>query len=87
MTLGQRWPNVGWLAFGWRWLVDVGPTLGQRSHANHCQSLLALAYMRWANVGPTLRCQPYKMMCIGPTLAQHWPNTDFEKMKSSVFFL
>ena len=28
-TLGQRWETIGPLADSWRWVHNVGPTLGQ----------------------------------------------------------
>ena len=34
-TLGQRWQTVVPLADSWRWVHNVGPTLGQHQHVLH----------------------------------------------------
>ena len=56
-TLGQRWQTVVPLADGWRWVHNVGPTLGQphRVLDENWKSVpfILLALQRRANVGPT----------------------------------
>ena len=56
-TLGQRWQNVVPLANGWRWVHNVGQTLGQHQHVLYeiwkVTPFIVLALQRRANVGPT----------------------------------
>ena len=57
-TLGQRWQTVVPLADGWRWVHNVGPTLGQRHRVldENWKSvpfiLMALQFraVLWANI-------------------------------------
>ena len=56
-TMGQRWQTVVPLAESWRWVYNVGPTLGQHYQVLHknwkATPFLALASQRRANAGPT----------------------------------
>ena len=56
-TFGQRWQTVVLLAYGWRWVHNVGPTLGQHQHVLEeiwkATPFIVLALQRRANVGPT----------------------------------
>ena len=56
-TLGQRWQTVVPLADSWRWVHNVGPTLGQHQHVLDeiwkSTSFIVLALQCRANVGPT----------------------------------
>ena len=79
-TLGQRWPTVVLLADGWRWVHNVGPTLGQHQHVLDeiwkATPFIVLALQRRAKVRPTLRFSLLKLFIfgwlnnIGPTLGQ-----------------
>ena len=56
--MGQRWQTVVPLAVSWRWVHNVGPTLGQHHHVLHKNwkatpfRVLALQ-RRAANAGPS----------------------------------
>ena len=53
-TLGKRWQTVVPLADSWRWVNNVGPTLGQHQHVlDEIWKATFLVYWRY-NVGPTL---------------------------------
>ena len=56
-TLGQRWQTSVPLADGWRWVHNVGLTLGQHKHVLDeiwkARPFFMLALQHRANVGPT----------------------------------
>ena len=69
-TLAQRWPNVGPLADGWRWLNNVGQKSDHCQHATiilWCQSYQGIKH--WPSIGPTLEYFDWSMLST-----QCWPN-------------
>ena len=81
-TLDQRWQTVVPLADGWRWVHNVGATLGQHQHVLdeiwkatpfYCVEFTTLG-QRWTNIK---RCADKGFVFgwlnnIGPTLGQHY---------------